>query len=208
MLEHPSISRAGELDVRVAGISNLAARERVEKDMLGGSGAGVLHLAIAERHEGDAENRLVEIAFPGAASKLQERQARTLAEILGTKDDVVGTTHDDALLEASKRARQRAMLLKPKFANGPPDLEQLLVKAPFKTPAGDNEWMWIEVTRWSGGQIQGILQNEPVAPMDLESGARVAVPEASIFDYIYRHADGGVEGNETAALLLKNGVRR
>jgi hypothetical protein len=43
--------------------------------------------------------------------------------------------------------------------------------------------------------------------MGLESGARVTVPEDSIFDYIYRRADGGVEGNETAALRQKRAPR-
>jgi hypothetical protein len=47
----------------------------------------------------------------------------------------------------------------------------------------------------------------PVAQMGLESGARVTVPEDSIFDYIYRRADGGVEGNETAALRQKRAPR-
>ncbi|CAN5859637.1 hypothetical protein BH11MYX4_BH11MYX4_67530 [soil metagenome] len=208
LLEHPQLTRPGELDVRVEAIANPIARQRLQQQMLGGSGSGVLHLAIATRHEGDAENRLIEVAFPGPATKLQERQARTVADILGTKDEIVGVKHDAALMEASKRARARALLLKPRFAKGAPDMEQLLVKGPFKTASGDNEWMWIEVTRWSGATIEGILQNEPAGEMPIKVGARVSVPEESIFDYIHRHADGGVDGDETSALLEKSGVRR
>lgn len=209
LAEHPELPRVGELDVRIATLANVAERKHIEEhSMRGGSGAGVMHLVKAEPHEGDARNRLMDLVFPGPIGTLQERQIRTIGEILGMKDDTVGVKHDAELLEASKRARAKALLLKPRFAKGPPDLDQLLVKGPFKTATGDNEWMWIEVTRWSGTRIDGILQNEPIGDMALKAGARVSVEEGSIFDYIYRHGDGGVEGNETSKILEKKGVPR
>ena len=80
-----------------------------------------------------------------------------------------------------------------------------MVKGPFKTASGGNEWMWIEVVRWKGSKIEGILENDPFQVPNLKAGARVEVEEDSIFDYIYRHADGTREGNETSALIEGQG---
>lgn len=64
-----------------------------EQAKVGGSGAGVLHFAIAERQQGDAENRLLALVFAGPVATLQERQAQAIAQVLGTTDKVVGTQH-------------------------------------------------------------------------------------------------------------------
>ena len=29
------------------------------------------------------------------------------------------------------------------------------------TDDGGREWMWVEVLKWSGGEIEGVLQNQP-----------------------------------------------
>ncbi|MFW5739820.1 MAG: DUF2314 domain-containing protein [Myxococcota bacterium] len=77
-----------------------------------------------------------------------------------------------------------------------------MVKAPFKTASGGNEWMWVEVISWQGSTIRGVLQNVPYDMPGLKQGARVEVEESAIFDYIYTSSDGGQVGNETDALLL------
>jgi uncharacterized protein YegJ (DUF2314 family) len=61
--------------------------------------------------------------------------------------------------------------------------------------------MWVEVLRWEGKTIHGVLQNDPYDVPDMKAGARVDVSEDSIFDYIHRGADGGLEGNETGRLI-------
>ncbi|NOU29352.1 MAG: DUF2314 domain-containing protein [Polyangiaceae bacterium] len=201
LLERGSLPRPGELDVSVAGLTNEAARAKLEKDLVEVPGTGTLRLNTAEPHEGDAQNRLMEIAFPGRADELQQRQSKVLGDILGAKDSIVGAKHDEKLLAASARARAELLALKPRFAKKMPDLERLMVKGPFVTSSGGNEWMWIEVVRWNGTKLEGILQNDPFEVPGLKKGARVSVEESSIFDYIYSHADGGVEGNETSKLL-------
>lgn len=62
--------------------------------------------------------------------------------------------------------------------------------------------MWIEVVRWEGKKLKGILLNDPYEVDDLKAGARVEVDEDSLFDYSYRHADGTEEGNETTKILM------
>ena len=90
--------------------------------------------------------------------------------------------------------------VKPKFHTSWSELNHLMVKAPFRTDDGGNEWMWLDVVRWKGKTIEGILQNDPAAVSGLAAGARVTVDEDSVFDYIVRRADGTTEGNTTAEL--------
>ena len=78
-----------------------------------------------------------------------------------------------------------------------------MVKAPFITTDGGNEWMWVEVVKWKGGQISGVLRNDPEEVPDLHAGATVKVKQAEIFDYIRYTQDGKEEGNETGPLLEK-----
>lgn len=110
--------------------------------------------------------------------------------------------HDEAVLAASRRARDRLRAeLKPRFIAGLSPGERLMVKAPFRTPAGGREWMWIGVSRWQGPRIHGVLDNDPVDVRDLKAGVHVDVLEDDILDYLYFRSDGTSEGNETAKLM-------
>jgi uncharacterized protein YegJ (DUF2314 family) len=103
---------------------------------------------------------------------------------------------------ASEAARKRLPELRKRFTAGLKPGEVLLLKAPFKTPEGKNEWMWVEVSIWKAdGTIESILQNDPFQIPDLKSGARVRVKEAEIFDYLFTKPNGTVEGNETGKLI-------
>src|ERR1700727_1042851 len=123
--------------------------------------------------------------------------------MFGVHDEPVRVRHDGEVLAASARARARLMALKPVWTKNPPELERLMVKGPFRSPSGETEWMWIEVTSWEGRTIHGILQNDPYLVEGLRAGSRVAVEEGSVFDYIVHDADGGSEGNETAKFLTE-----
>ena len=76
-----------------------------------------------------------------------------------------------------------------------------MVKAPFATPTGREEWMWIQVLRWEGPRIHGVLDNDPIEVKHLRAGAHVDVLEDKVLDYIFRQRDGTREGNETGALM-------
>jgi uncharacterized protein YegJ (DUF2314 family) len=105
------------------------------------------------------------------------------------------------LLAASARARKKVLSISKRYAKEPPFGEQLLVKVPFETSEGGSEWMWVEVVRWNGDKIDGILQNDPFDVPALKAGSRVQAKASDVFDYILSKADGSREGNETGELL-------
>jgi uncharacterized protein YegJ (DUF2314 family) len=160
-----------------------------------------LQLAVSKPEQGDADNRLLEAVFPGTVSTLQERQAAALSELFGSHDSMVSVKHDEELLAASARARSKALLIGRRYSNGPPFGEQLAVKAPFETSSGGDEWMWVEVVRWNGDEIDGILRNDPFEVPTLKDGSRVEVQANKIFDYILSKQDGTREGNETGRII-------
>ena len=94
-------------------------------------------------------------------------------------------------------------VLKPKFLSGLAPAERLSVKAPFETPDGRQEWMWIEVVKWEGEKIFGILMNDPHFIPRLKSGARVETTEDAVFDYIHELPDGKSEGNQTGKIMQR-----
>jgi uncharacterized protein YegJ (DUF2314 family) len=113
---------------------------------------------------------------------------------------------DDATLNAARdRARVALAKLAPHFGNGVPDLERLLVKGPFTTNSGQIEWMWVEVSRWDGDTLSGVLVNEPFQPSSVTAGDHVSVKLGDTFDYTWQKRDGTVEGGETDAILERSG---
>ena len=86
---------------------------------------------------------------------------------------------------------------------GFPHGAHLIVKAPFKTDKGDNEWMWVEVTSWKGDRMEGILINEPFHVPTLHEGADVVVSQQTLYDYMYTRVGGESEGGETDQILLR-----
>src|SRR5262249_32945554 len=146
---------------------------------------------------------LLELWF-GGTDVAQREMVRVYGEIWGTTDSVVRLRHDSELEAVSARARKRVLeVLKPRFANGKQETEKLLVKIPFRTPNGGNEWMWMMVLRWEGTTVKGILANDGIDLPHLKAGTRVEADESKIFDYILERADGSREGNETAPLLMR-----
>jgi uncharacterized protein YegJ (DUF2314 family) len=192
-----------------------AVRHRKVKDEMiaslkgGAKRSGTLTIRPAARDEGDPSNRLIELTFDHHPGKTPiERQSAFLAGLFGVDDRISNARHDDAELNAARDAARRVLLAekKPAFRKGLPVGDLLLVKAPFKTRDGGQEWMWVEVMRWdASGAIRGILQNQPAYVPTLKAGAEVTVSEKDLFDYIHRHADGTTEGNETGKILERQG---
>ena len=130
-------------------------------------------------------------------------KARELQRRLYVAAKVFGAHADDEELNAARARALRALRkLKPRFTQRQPALEHLIVKAPFTTRTNGVEWMWVEVVHWEGKKLSGILQNDPYEVDDLKAGARVEVDEDSLFDYLYRRADGTDEGGETTKILM------
>ncbi len=196
----------GQYALQIANIKHTALRKRITDtfvDKAGGGGSMQLVESIAQ--QGDADNTLLELRFNASGGvDTTSRQTAFVTTVFGAQnDDVVRVKHDVALREASERARAKLPALKVTFAAGLPPGETLSFKAPFATPNGGNEWMWVEVTQWQGNTISGMLRNQPRDVPALKAGQIVNIKQEEIFDYIRRKPDGTQEGNETGEILSK-----
>jgi len=79
--------------------------------------------------------------------------------------------------------------------------DRLYVKAPFHGEDGALEYLWVQVVSWQSTAIDGVLRSEPAWVSGLAAGDVVVVDQGVVFDYLWRHADGSSEGNETEAFL-------
>ncbi len=154
--------------------------------------------------EGDPNNYLIELLFENIkGDSLSEKQERLISSLFGWEDEISYVKHNKLIQEASERAKGKLSGLEKDFNNGLSPGEFIQLKAPFKTPEGGNEWMWVEVLSWKGNAITGLLKNEPHNIPGLRGGAEVVVVQNEIFDYIRNYPDGNSEGNETGKLIMK-----
>ncbi len=163
-----------------------------------------LSLVKGAWEDGDPRNRLIEIRFdryPGPDH--YARQEAMLGALFGFEDSVQRVRHTNELLEASRAAKAQLPGMREAFRRGLQPGEYILVKAPFATPDGGTEWMWVEVTSWDGDLINGLLKNEPANIPSLHGGQMVTVSQGKVFDYIRRWADGREDGNETGRILQR-----
>ncbi len=154
--------------------------------------------------EGDPDNYIIELLFHNLkGSSLSEKHEALLSSLFGWEDKISYVKHNLLIEAASDRARKKLNSLRSDFNRGLDPGEFIQVKAPFKTPDGGNEWMWVEVLSWKEDVITGLLKNEPFHIPELKAGSEVVVKQSDVFDYIRRYPDGTSEGNETAALIMK-----
>lgn len=203
LVEGARIEAGGRYDAKLAAIRHAERRKILSENPLPkATGVARLKLVQGKPDKGDPDNALIEIRFdeyPGVDT--HARQDALLSSLFGSKDAITYVQHTQRLLAASEAARARLPELRQAFARGLRPGEYLLVKAPFATPKGGEEWMWVEVTAWKGDAITGLLKNDPFDISTLHSGQIVQVSQAKVFDYIRRMPDGQEEGNTTAAIL-------
>ena len=204
LVERASLECRRLFPVDIRTLSNARLKKRIAATLEDGAERrAILTLGKAQPDEGDPDNELIAITFEGVAgTTLQERQDTLLSRLFGARDEIVYATHDEAIQAASDKACKRLRgQMKPRFLQGLPPKERLLVKGPFRTPRGGREWMWVEVTAWKGATIHGLLMNRPYHIPSLQAGSKVKLREDQVFDYLYYRADGSVEGNETGKLI-------
>lgn len=205
MAEGARFSGAGAYDLDIRAIRNATVRAQQTASLLPNArSVAQLTLRQGAREEGDPRNRLIEIGFdryPG--NDVHARQNALLGSLYGWEDAIKRIEHSDDLVAASNRARAKLPALRAAFAAGLQPGEFIQLKAPFATPAGGREWMWVEVTEWKGKRIRGLLRNEPFDIPGLHGGQIVRVNEDEVFDYIRRFPDGAQDGNETGRIIEK-----
>lgn len=213
LAEGATLARAGQYDLDLRALRHVAAREPMLANLKPNAAAVArLSLVNGRWESGDPRNRLYEIRFDRyAGPDRHAQQTALLNTAFGAEDDsVTRLRHNAELLAASKAANAQLPKLRDAFAKGLQPGEFVLVKAPFTTRDGGNEWMWVEVTQWKGDAIEGLLKNEPVDVPDLHGGQMVKVSQAKVFDYLRRHPDGREEGNETTKIIMRmqGGVKK
>lgn len=203
MAEGQAVGEDGAFHIDLSAIEHPGVRQRRLGDLKENATRKADVVVVeTDRDEGDPHNMLAEITFVRYQGvNVQARQEALLGTLFGWSDTTHLVTHTEEVLEASRRAKGELAALREAFETGLPVGEYLIVKAPFKTTGGGNEWMWVEVTGWSGPRIRGILQNRPNDVPGLDAGEEVYVKEADVFDYLLHRADGSKEGNETGKLL-------
>ncbi len=158
----------------------------------------------ARAEEGDPDNYLIQISFDHIKGNTnQERQDVLFNSLFGYVDEVTQVRHNDEILAASARAKEALPGLKQDFLKGLEPGEYISLKAPFETANGGTEWMWVEVMRWQGDDITGLLRNEPQNVPGLRGGSTVKINQQDIFDYLREFPDGTSKGNETGRLIQK-----
>jgi uncharacterized protein YegJ (DUF2314 family) len=207
MAEGKAFNSKGDFKLDLRAIQNARLRDPQLKSLkANATGAACLTLKEAEAEEGDAKNRIIELAFDRyEGNDAQAKQQTAINLLFGWEDSVTYVEHNDELLAESRKEKSKLPQLHKDFDAGLLPGEYIEVKAPFKTPDGGREWMWVEVRKWKGGAISGVLENQPEKVPELHDGQVVEVREGDIFDYIRHHPDGRDEGNTTGALLEKMG---
>lgn len=205
MAEGAVIGAGGRYDLELKSIRHAGVRD-AQLRALKPNAEAVAKLVLLQgvKDQGDPDNRLFEIGFERYPGPDQHaRQDRLLSSLFGSEDSVSQVRHTRELLAASERARAKLPALREAFRAGLQPGEYIQLKAPFATRDGRREWMWVEVTSWSGNAIEGLLKNEPDAVPGLHGGQIVKVRQEDIFDYIRRYPDGRQDGNETGAVIQK-----
>lgn len=199
----PEINEDSTLLIDLQNIQHTKSREYLTSALYDGAEQKAeIRLTDVEPEEGDNPNTQFKIVFADPAfTTPREEQLALIKKLFGSKEEYVEITHDEEILEASKRAKSRLPELQALFNKGLEPGYSIFVKAPFKTDSGDNEWMWVEVTLWNDQTIDGILQNEPFKISNLKAGAQVTVNTADVFDYMLFKPDGTSEGNETGMIM-------
>lgn len=205
LAEGAPIGADGQFDIDLARIAHKEMREDVLGDLKpNAQKIGKLILVKAEPDAGDPPNRIAAISFaryPGP--DVHARQSALLASLFGSSDGIKYISHSDELEKASELARKKLAAMEAQFARGLPPGEYIQVKSPFETTSGGNEWMWVEIKKWKGNDIEGLLKNEPYEVPSLRSGQSVRVKLDEVFDYTRSFPDGRQEGNTTGPIIQR-----
>lgn len=205
MAEGAVIDRPGEYDLDIRKIQNGEVRDpQISSLKTNATAVALLSLKKGKWEDGDPENRLIELRFDRYSGRdVHAKQEELLSSLFGWEDSVTPVKHNEELLAASRMAKQKLPMIRKAFVDGLDPGEFIQVKAPFKTPDGGQEWMWVEVSAWEGDNIKGLLKNEPFNIPSLHGGQIVKVKQEDVFDYIRRFPDGTEEGNETGGIIQK-----
>ncbi|MDZ4815010.1 MAG: DUF2314 domain-containing protein [Verrucomicrobiota bacterium] len=200
--------KEGPFDFDSSKIFNKSLKEYVlDQSYSNATGIAKTDVRFNAVHEGDAPNRLVSLTTsryegPDDFAKFNSM----IRDLIGNEDQVLMLKHNQAITDASLRAKQQIPLLRSVLEKGYEVNEKIHLKFPF--PRDDergSEYMWVEVTSWdSAGKIKGILLNEPHFIKSLKEGQEVSLNESDMFDFTHYKSDGSQTGDETSKLIQQS----
>jgi hypothetical protein len=143
LVEGAEVDGAGTLHLDLKSLRNAAARDAQLRTLKrNATGTAEITVANVATRPGDAANRLLRLGadrYPGDDD--HARQTALLAGLFGSEDRIDRLEHDAEVLAASRRAREQLPRLREAWKRGLEPGEHILVKAPFKTTEGTDEWM-------------------------------------------------------------------
>jgi len=203
LLDKKNIETKGKLSLDIDLLSNQELKSNLLNSLLDNAEKkATINIKQGVWEKGDAQNRILEIAFP--KNNPQIKQDELVTKIFGSKDEVTYLNHNDELIAASEKSKEKIPELYKRFSKGMPVGDHLLIKFPFEDLKGGKEWMWVEIIKWEGKTIKGLLKNDPHIVKSLKAGEEVTKNIDNMFDYILYFADGTEEGNETEKIILKH----
>lgn len=202
LLEKKTIDKEGKLSLDI----DLLTNQELKFDLLNtlqenAERKAEINIIEGIWEEGDPQNKIIEIRFPKKNPQIE--QDELIAKVFGSKDEATYLSHDDEILAASQRAKEKIPELYDMFEKVLPLGTHLLIKFPFENLSGEREWMWVEVVKWNGKTVKGLLQNDPQIVKTLKSGQEVTKNIDDMFDYILYFPDGTQEGNETGEIISR-----
>src|SRR5581483_3896415 len=205
MAEGARFDNPGTFKLDLRAIQNTKVRDsRMASLKSNATALACLSLKPGVPEEGNPDNRLVELTpdkYPGPDTPAKQQQM--LGSFYGWEDSIIPVEDDEESLAASRKAREKLPELRQAFSKGLQPGELIQVQAPFATPDGDSEGMWVEVTSWKGNKIKGLLQNAPFNVPTLHPGQMVEVREEDVYDYLHKYPDNHTEGNTTSEILSR-----
>lgn len=163
------------------------------------SGLPGIQLVPSKRDQGDPRNDLWTIDFnqyPGES--YHEQQAHVIFKLFQRNDPLLGVWDQrEELMKLSEAARTKLAAKKARLVEEGLEAKQRLVLKAFV----DGEYLWVDFKSWKDDTLAGELLNETTADGSKKQGDALSVPFDQVFDYLFVHADGREEGNETSKFI-------
>lgn len=210
LVEGRAIGDDGTSTIAIAPIAHAGAREALGR---GAPKAGATKVALrpiaTERL--DQGHPVLDVTFPESPGKSEsERAAAGLAGLLGPVDSITTEVPegDPELAALAARVQKKLPSIAERFRRGLVPGEQMLVKVPFPMDGGaGTERMWITVTAWKDGVVEGHVDDVPKHVASLTVGSEVKVRQDAITDYAVHGPGAKHEGAESDAILRKRALK-
>jgi len=131
-----------------------------------------------------------------------KKEAGQIVKRPGQPDMAYVEAEDPIMNAAIKRAGATLPSFKAVVAAPPVNASEIAVKVGFQYGSTDEEHIWLISPSFAGGQVSGLVNNEPVNVTSVKLGQHVSAPEGCISDWMYVQ-DGVLHGGFTIRVLLE-----